>query len=325
MKQEIEMPSISIIIPVYKAEKYIAKCTKSLFEQTLKSIEYIFIDDCSPDDSIEIVKSILKEYPERTDFVKIEHMPINSKQAAARNRGLELATGEYIIHCDPDDWIDVDYYEKLYNRAKSGNYDIVVGNYSTFTEDNETMHNLRVDFSTPQEVLFSSTFVFFSLWTHLVRASIIKENGLTFFKGINFMEDRGFLMRAIYFAKSISFISCPFYHYRKDNPNSITGIMNSEPIIEQRIECLRLLDNFFHDHNINITKLLTLMREKRDIKDYYLSQGNYSRWRRLFPEVNKYEYKYSQASLLYRVIYLSSSYLGYWPMKYYKKLRSMFI
>ena len=94
------MPAVSVIIPVYKVEPYMARCARSLFSQTMEDLEFIFIDDCSPDRSIDVMREVLEEFPERKDQVVVYRMPRNSGQAAVRMQGLALARGEYVIHCD---------------------------------------------------------------------------------------------------------------------------------------------------------------------------------------------------------------------------------
>ena len=101
------MPKVSVIIPVYGVEKYIEKCARSLFEQTLDDIEYLFVDDCTPDKSVDILKHILEEYPHRKSQVVIHRMEQNSGQAVVREWGVKNAKGDFIIHCDSDDWVDV--------------------------------------------------------------------------------------------------------------------------------------------------------------------------------------------------------------------------
>ena len=93
-------PLISIIVPVYNVSRYIERCARSLFEQSLNDIEYIFVDDCSPDNSIEILHQILSDYPSRMAQVKIISHEKNRGVAAARNTGLKLASGEFIAQCD---------------------------------------------------------------------------------------------------------------------------------------------------------------------------------------------------------------------------------
>ncbi len=116
-----DRPKISIVIPVYKVEDYIAKCIESLQKQTLKEFEMIFIDDCGGDGSIAIAEKYAKEDPR----IKILYNEENMGAGKSRNRGIDAATGEFIAFVDPDDWVDDNFYEVLYTRAKSGNYDIV--------------------------------------------------------------------------------------------------------------------------------------------------------------------------------------------------------
>ena len=108
------MPKVSVIIPVYNVEKYIEKCARSLFEQTLDDIEYIFIDDCSPDNSMLVLSKVLKSYPKREAQVRIIRNPENKGVAYSRTIGMKAATGEYMIHCDPDDWVDKELYQNMY-------------------------------------------------------------------------------------------------------------------------------------------------------------------------------------------------------------------
>lgn len=125
------MPAVSVIVPVFRAEPYIAQCARSLFGQTLEDIEFVFIDDCSPDKSIDVLLQVLEnEFVERTHQVKLFRMPENSGSAKVRMKGISLATGDYVIHCDSDDELaSADAYRMLYNKAIEGNLDIVTCDY----------------------------------------------------------------------------------------------------------------------------------------------------------------------------------------------------
>ena len=100
------MPKVSVIVPIYKVEPFIERCARSLFEQTLDDIEYIFVNDCTPDKSMEVLSRVLEDYPGRKEQVRIITMPVNSGLPKVRRAGLEVASGDYIIHCDSDDWVD---------------------------------------------------------------------------------------------------------------------------------------------------------------------------------------------------------------------------
>ena len=124
---------VSIIIPVYNVERYLPKCLDSVINQTLRDIEIICIDDCSTDGSYEI----LQEYASKDDRIIVLKQETNQGQGVARNRGIDIAKGEYIGFVDPDDWIELDMYEKMYNQAKNLNSEIVICNINRYNEESK--------------------------------------------------------------------------------------------------------------------------------------------------------------------------------------------
>ena len=124
------MIDLSVIIPIYNTEQYIEKCVRSLMEQTkTNGIEYIFINDCTPDNSMRVLANTIADYPQRTNQIKIINMPTNSGQGVVRRIGMKEAQGEYIIHCDSDDWIDLYTCEKAYKQIKCNNNDLLIFNF----------------------------------------------------------------------------------------------------------------------------------------------------------------------------------------------------
>ncbi|MEG0697951.1 MAG: glycosyltransferase [Algoriella sp.] len=122
-------PKVSILVPIYKVENFIECCATSLFEQNFEHIEYIFVNDKSPDRSIELLKGVIEKYPHRKANVKIIDHQENKGLAGARNTGVENATGEYILHVDSDDYLDLNAIDLLYTKAVETNSDIVTCNY----------------------------------------------------------------------------------------------------------------------------------------------------------------------------------------------------
>lgn len=310
-------PKVSIIIPVYKAEPFIERCCRSLFEQTLDSIEYIFVDDKTPDDSINILKRVLADYPHRADQVKIVELPVNSKQAAARQAGLDSATGQYIIHCDPDDWVDVSYYEDLYSTAIENHAEVTIGDYIILFSDGNIIRHTNNEYERPIDIVFDNDFFFPSLCWLLISNELITKNCISFYPGINYMEDQGFVSRVLYFANQTAFVHSAYYHYNKCNENAITNTSNCPAVLEQRIECLKLIDEFYRSKGISPLKLGLSLRVKRDIKNSFLSLETLHQWRDLFPEVSSWEFKNSPAPLSYRLCYYLSHKIGLWPMRLY--------
>ena len=136
---------VSICVPVYGVEKHIERCAKSLFEQTMKDdIEFIFVNDCTPDKSIEILEKVLAEYPSRKNQVKIIHHEQNKGLTGARNTALLNATGDYIIHCDSDDWIDADFCRRLYEVAVENQADVAVCPLSLELADDSVFKRLQL-------------------------------------------------------------------------------------------------------------------------------------------------------------------------------------
>ena len=125
------MVKVSVIVPVYNVEKYIEKCLESLVNQTLKDIEIIVVNDGSPDNSQKIIDKYVQKYPKKIK----SYIKENGGQGSARNFGLQKAEGEYIGYVDSDDYVELDMYEKLYNKAKKENLDIVICGSHNVTEE----------------------------------------------------------------------------------------------------------------------------------------------------------------------------------------------
>lgn len=224
------MPKVSVIIPVFGVEKYIERCVRSLLEQTLDDIEFIFVDDCTPDRSIEILKSVIEEYrlrfAEKKYDVRIVRMPTNSGLAAVRRHGIQLATGDYIIHCDSDDWVDVTMYEKMYNKAIEDDADMVVCDY--YRSDGVT-HREDTGFISKQKEQFIKEMLYmrtsWAVWNKLVKRELYHPN-FVYPKGA-MAEDMLISTQLALFSKRISFFRDNLYYYY-ENPTSIVNTVSYE-------------------------------------------------------------------------------------------------
>lgn len=212
-KNTNNMPKVSVIVPVYGVEKYIERCARSLFEQTLDDIEYLFIDDCTPDRSIEILKSVLEEYPNRKSQVIIHRMEQNSGQAAVRKWGMLNATGDYVIHCDSDDWVDATMYEKLYNKAEENDSDVVICDYEE-TNDREYHRTIKGAHSTNRATFIESCLFQHSSWS-LCNKLFRRTDS---FDKINFPsgalgEDMVMSVQLLLKTKRLDYVQEALYHY----------------------------------------------------------------------------------------------------------------
>ena len=111
-----DLPLISILVPIYEVEKYIERCARSLFEQTYPNLEFVFVDDASPDKSIEILQLVINDYPKWDDHVSIIRHDKNYGIAATRNTLVKNSRGEFLLHVDSDDWIEPNTVELLVKK-----------------------------------------------------------------------------------------------------------------------------------------------------------------------------------------------------------------
>ena len=192
---------LSTIVTIYNSSRYINSCIHSLFEQTLDDIEYIFVNDATPDDSIKILKATIDDYPTRKPSVKIINLEQNGGISNARRIGIQNARGEYVIHCDSDDWVDKDMYERLYLKAKETGADIVGCNFRH--EFSDKQYDFQQQYADTMEENISRLIngrIFPSLCTSLTRRSLIEDNGISFLVGLNMGEDLFFNLQLYLYA-----------------------------------------------------------------------------------------------------------------------------
>ena len=216
------MSKVSVIIPVYGVEKYIERCVRSLFEQTLDDIEYLFIDDCTPDRSIDILKQVLEEFPHRKCQVVIHRMKQNSGQAKVREWGMRNATGEYVIHCDSDDWVETDMYRLMYDEAKRIDADIVMCGYKV--TDGQTVFSECYHQQTDKTKLISSLLTLheaWSVWNKMCKRALY-DNDIVY-PSLAMGEDMVLTTQLVLKALRVGVIDKALYNYFY-NPNSITKV-----------------------------------------------------------------------------------------------------
>ena len=181
---------ISIIIPVYNVEEYLPKCLDSVINQTLKDIEIICINDCSTDNSLEI----LENYVKKDSRIIVLNQEKNQGQGAARNRGLQIASGEYVGFVDSDDWVENDYFEKLYNAAIKYNADIATVNmlkHKKYYKKYNVFHKkylLKSDIQEKIKLYSDKKKYFFYAINKIFKTSIIKDNNINFAQGQIFIN-----------------------------------------------------------------------------------------------------------------------------------------
>lgn len=217
------MIKLSIIVPVYNVAEYLERCLNSLINQTLNEIEIICVNDGSTDNSL----CILEKFAGLDKRIKIINQK-NKGLSGARNTGIKLVQGEYFGFLDSDDWVDLDYFEKLYKRAKNCDADISLGD---FIRKGKFKHKIRLklnkeeEFVGDNEKFYGSQFYHFPcVWNKIYKTSKFKD--LRFIEGIYF-EDGPYTIQALHRANKVV-TCCNTYLYYFVNPNSIVKTLNKK-------------------------------------------------------------------------------------------------
>ena len=291
------MPKVTVIITIYNRERFIADCARSLFEQTLDDVEFLFVDDASTDNSVSVLEEVIAEYPTRKEMIHVLQMEQNGGRAVARQTGIDHATGEYVIHVDSDDWVDTDMLELLYTKAKETDADIVGCN---ITHEYKTYQKIfrQTYYETMDDNIrgLLNGKIFPSLCTSLTRTSLIKENHIIFPQGIDTGEDLLFNLQLYLHANKVIGIDAPSYHYRHTEESG--SFKHTEKSIKSVIEVARRIDELMKEAgNYERFKYDILFRKfsmKSALVITFDNEDNNQAWLHLFPETHPYIWSYKQ-------------------------------
>lgn len=213
---------VSVLVPVYGVEKYVGLCSETLFGQTYDDIEYVFVDDCSPDNSIAIIRETLAAYPHREPQVRIICHDHNRGLGAARKTALAVATGDFVLNVDSDDHLPLDAVEKLVACQQQTGADIVSGNYSSHYEDDTIVFHreLHLQRDTSLKLMLIQHTLLPHIWARLIRKTVYTDHAIDSVEGINMAEDMALTPRLIHAARTLAYVADSTYFYRDDSSAS---------------------------------------------------------------------------------------------------------
>lgn len=244
------MPQISIIVPVYKVEKYINRCVDSILTQTFTDFELILVDDGSPDNC----PAVCDKYANQDNRVKVIHKK-NGGVSSARNSALDIAQGEYITFCDGDDYYLEDWLLELYSAAKKNSTDITMGNFIEVTENGTEISRSHkktgkwtVESKSEKNRFFINNILFkgngWAIWSALFRRTVIDRYHIRFCESCeNYAEDLAFMLDCTLYASRVCYINAVGYCYVQ-HPGSMMA--NSKNTI--KFNALNEVSVFFGKH-----------------------------------------------------------------------------
>ena len=286
------IPKVSILVPIFNVSSFIERCAVSLFEQTFEDIEYIFVNDCTPDNSIEVLNNVIQRYPNRQAQIRIINHENNKGLAGARNTGIANANGDFILHIDSDDYVEPNMVELLYSKAIAENSDIVVCDF--IMEWDNTNRVVEQIWDKNPKIFINkilSVQAVPSVWNKLFKKKLYIENNISTIEGINLGEDLITTPKLLYYSKNVSKVGIPLCHYIQTNSNSYTKNY-TEKNINNVEDVLKELTSFFKNKEDFYLFEQSLLEGKLKKKIELIFNSDEEYWNELFkifPEINKLE------------------------------------
>lgn len=286
--EKMQNPLVSILVPFYNVEKYVGKCVESLFNQTYSNIEYVFVDDCSPDNSLKIIKDMIDEFNIPSERYNIVIHKTNMGISTSRNDCITNAKGDYILFIDSDDWIEIDMVEKLVNATKENNADISGCSYIEEYPDKSIYFSQKYT-NDHLEMMKAITILTIKgvMWKLLIKRSVIVNNNIKFIPDNNMVDDYLFCCQVFYYARTFASVDEYLYHYIQYNPNNYSHVTLFN--IESQAKAVEETEKFYKDKGIYDELKNELNQRKFLLKlPLILDQNciNTNKWRTIFPECN---------------------------------------
>ena len=322
------MHKVSVVLPIYNVAQYLDKCLSSVINQTYKNIEIICVNDCSPDNSLNIIK-LFQKIDSRIILVDRKQ---NGGLSAARNSGLDVATGDYVYFLDSDDYIDEDYIEKMVDAAIKSKADVVLNtSIKAETEEKSSQHfpgrtynDISHEYIDAKPAILN---IIWNTWAHLWKKSFLDKIHARFPEGY-IIEDQYFQAITYIHLDKVYVIRESLYHYIIRD-TSIIGKLKSDSFYTN----LKILNKIFDYYEDN--KLLDSLHNVRMLTDWILPEYNEKRreqleelkkyFKRIEPFVNQncHLYKKSELALINDVLYDTEKAMkiNYFNLFVFEKLR----
>lgn len=242
---------VSIIVPVWGVEKWIERCVESLMQQTYDNLEFIFVDDCSPDSSVARLTQVINRYPNRLPQVTIMHNERNMGVGCSRRIATEHATGDVLMHVDGDDFVDNTIVEKLVNKMIETHCDIVECGF-TEVADGSPQRNVLPAFCNSDNylrLLLCQNMVHNGAWGRLMKRSLFTHH-VNFVDGINYGDDYA-VIPCVYLNTSRAVVSQPLYFYNVTNDGSYTHHITDDKTL-QYISAANVIWSHFNEYDTEL-------------------------------------------------------------------------
>ena len=314
-----KQPFVSIIVPVFNAEKTLPVCLGALESQTYSAIELIFVNDCSQDNSLTLIEEFCSDVSHRIRVQVYSHV-MNKGVAAARNTGLNLVTGDFIYYVDADDRLEPDAISVMVDTALATKADIVGCNwFLSFVGGERKMK--QPYFADPWDAISKILpgTMRWNLWLFLVKRTLYEDYAIRFIDGMNMGEDLLIMVRLFSVAQHVAYVDRGLYHYEKSNEESLTRLYSAQHMeqvtfhvdeVERSLKTSRFAGR--------VGKLIDLL--KFHIKLPFLisdKNSSYRTWLSWFPEINTTSWSKRELPARLRLLRWAALNKQFWILKFH--------
>lgn len=315
-------PVISIIIPIYGVENYVERCARSLFLQDLNEcVEFIFVDDATPDGSMQRLEKVIEEFPSRIPQIQIVNHPENKGLPDARNTGLGIARGEYILHVDSDDYVEPSMLSAMLAKAREEEADVVFCDwYLDLGYRERRMYEPSVP--TPHRAVCKmlSGGMKFNVWNKLVSSRLYKDYCIKFPYGNGMGEDMTMILLCAH-AKKISHLSEALYHYVKVNTEAFSKTYSDVHLTQLKYNVNRVSTYLIQYFDGEYVSQLPFLKLEAKFPFLLMANNKYLQlWTEWYPEANRWILKNSSVSFRNRIVQWCAYHRLWFLVKAYRKL-----
>ncbi|MDD6252624.1 MAG: glycosyltransferase [Bacteroidales bacterium] len=273
-------PTVSVIVPIYNVSRFLPECIESVINQTYDDFELILVDDGSTDDSGDICDN----YAKADNRIRVIHKP-NGGLTSARNAGLNIATGEWIMHLDGDDWIDSEILKVLVAAGDKQSADIVFGDF-LMVSDNDSRPNSALDWLVVGGEFSLKNYissVWTTAWGSIVRRRIYSQNRIYSPTEITYCEDFHLMVRLCFFANRVVHVSIPLYNYRQRS-SSVMHNLNKRTELDEQWAYQDII-RFFKEQNVYADyKTVMNWRVLKSAQELLLNPADLDRFHELYKD-----------------------------------------
>lgn len=294
---------ISVIVVFHNAASTISRTLESLAVQTPTCVEYIFVDDGSDDGSAEIVRQFFIAHPEFGTKSRLIINPECSGSANATAKGFSSACGEYVMRCDADDYLMADALQLMLDATDNGRCDVVIAPYIEVSPESERVVQYVTKPASLNDMYMDT--LNFALWNKLLRRSLLVDNGIEPYEGLNCWEDLGVVSRVMALHPNVGFVGRPIYNYVRDPQRKTLTRSNRKRILHDHLAVCQRVEEWLKDRGQaeEFDEFLTHLKFCAKVKMLRGRGKDVARWKSTYPEVNNRIMRLRHVAIYWRLMF----------------------